>query len=139
MPFLTVDELSTHIKDEIMDVISTSDDNKPQAAIDAAIAEVKGYLSNYDSAATFAAAGANRNPILLLYTKDIAVWHYIQLANPNIDITLRERRYELATKWLDKVQSGRATPDLPPLVQPTDLPVIGKLQYGSNAKRITGY
>ena len=52
----------------------------------------------YDTEAIFAATGNNRNPILLLYIKDIAVWHFINLANPNVEMQLRQDRYEKAVK-----------------------------------------
>jgi len=139
MAFLTIVELSTHMREEIMDTISNNDDSLVQFAIDAAMEEASGYLSNYDYITAFDAAGTARNPVLLMYIKDIAVWHYIQLANPNIDMTLREKRYEFAVKWLEKVQAGKVTPFLPALIQDVDAPVIGKLRYGSNIKRNTRY
>lgn len=107
MSFLTTPEINTHLYGETVTAIDRSNDALLQSAIDAAIAEAKGYLSAYDIPAIFGTSGDERNPILLLYCKDIAVWHFIQLARPNVDFELRADRYEKAIKWLDKIQAGR--------------------------------
>jgi phage gp36-like protein len=137
MPYLTPAEISTHLYGEVIQEIERDEVNTPKLseAIKAAIAEVQSYLSNYDSTAIFAATGDNRNPIILLYTKDISVWHYIQLANPNVEIDIRKSRYETATKWLDKVQSGKVVPDLPHKASDLDGTTQGILSWGSNPKR----
>ena len=51
--FLTVDELYTHLHDETVAVISRDTEAIPVAAIDAAIAEAKSYLHDFDTAAIF--------------------------------------------------------------------------------------
>jgi phage gp36-like protein len=140
MIYLSVEELNTHLFTEIINAISGNDDLKPKAAIDAAIEEARGYLSKYDHALIFnPAALTDRNPILLLYVKDIAAWHFIQLANPNVDIAMRERRYDLAIEWLDKVQKGLVTPTLPyPEETATPTPT-GQVLYGGSRKQQTGF
>jgi hypothetical protein len=87
MAYLTTAEVSSHLYNEVVAEIERNETTKPllQQAIDAAIAEVKSYLSAYDIAAIFEAIDGNRNAILLLYTKDVAVWHFIQLANPAVE------------------------------------------------------
>jgi phage gp36-like protein len=137
MPYLTVTELSSHLLDATIDAIQDTDNKHKQTAINAAIEETKGYLSHYDTAAIFATAGDARNPILLLYVKDIAVWHFLQLANPNVDLEVREKRYELSIKWLEKVQNGRTVPTLP--LKTSTIEQVGKIKYGSNVKRSTHY
>jgi len=132
MAFLSVSELSTHLYGESGDAINRGDETIPQSAIDGAIAEAKSYLKDYDVAAIFAATGTNRNALLLIFVKDIAVWHYIQLANPGIDMELREKRYNAAISWLKGVQRGDISPDLP-ADETTDQP--GKIIFGSNLKR----
>ncbi len=137
MPFLTPAEINSHIYGEVVQEIERSETLTPflTQAIAAAIAEVKSYLSQFDSAAIFAQTGDNRNPIILMYTKDVAVWHYIQLANPNIELELRKERYQTATKFLDKVQAGKVVPDLP--YKATDTEGTGEtfIRFGSNPKR----
>ena len=94
--FLTVDELYTHLHDETVAVISRDTEAIPVAAIDAAIAEAKSYLHDFDTAAIFSAEGEARNALLLLFVKDIAVWHFVNLGNACIDMELREKRYDSA-------------------------------------------
>lgn len=135
--FLTVEELSTHIYGELVDAISRDDDDIPQRAIDGAIFEVKGYLGDFDRDAIFTATDDDRHPLILIYTKDIAVWHFIVLANPNIEMSLREKRYDNAIAWLKGVQSRKITPDLP--LKPTEGDAnstgIARVIHGSNPPR----
>ncbi len=141
MRFITKDDLISQLKAEVVDFISESDDDVVNAAIDASIEEAKGYLSDYDIDTIFGAAGTDRNPIILLYTKDLAVWHFINLANPNIDIAFRETRYRLAIEWLEKVQSRKTNPAIQ--LRPT-LPGGSPYQWdlvaaGSNWSRRSRY
>lgn len=141
MAYLTATEINTHLYGEVVDEIERHPTLTPllDEAIKAAIAEAKSYLSAYDKSSIFDATGDDRNPILLLYTKDIAVWHYIQLANPDIDYDARETRYKMAIDWLGKVQSGKTVPELPvPTVENTTTGE-GFIKFGSNPKRNNYY
>jgi hypothetical protein len=139
MEFLTIAELSSHFTTGIVDAISDNDNTIPQAAIDAAIAEAKGYLTKYDKATIFAPVNpGDRNPILLLYVKDVAAWHFIQLGNPSMDLPFREKRYELAKQWFKDVQSGKTVPELP-LVPQTTSPTNQEVIYGSSRKQSSGF
>ncbi|MBN8834580.1 MAG: hypothetical protein ABS68_00195 [Niastella sp. SCN 39-18] len=137
MPYLTASEISSHLYGEVVKEIERDPTTTAQLdfAIDAAIEEARGYLTAYDTTAIFNATGANRNPILLLYVKDIAVWHYIQLSNPGVEMELRLKRYERATEWLSEVQRGKNNPNLPyPTVAPPNEP-NNYIKWGSNIKR----
>ncbi len=140
MPFLTTAEINTHLYGEVVNEINRTDATLLQTAIDAAIAEARGYLTMYDLVAIFAATGSSRNPILLLYIKDIAVWHFIQLSNPSVDMHLRMDRYEKAISWFGKVQSGKTNPDLPLPADPTDsagnvVSAENFMKWGGNKRR----
>lgn len=139
--FLEVSELSTHIYNELVDAISRSVDDVPERAIDGAICEVKGYLGDFDTDNIFAKTGNDRHPLILLYCKDIAVWHFIVLANPNIEIALREKRYDSAIAWLKGVQSRKITPDLPLKTADGSGGEVGinRTSFGSNTKRRTHF
>lgn len=139
MAFLTTEEIKTHLYGEVTNEISRGDASLLQDALNAGIAEAKGYLKAYDVAAIFAASGDDRNPILLLYVKDCAVWHYLQLANPAVDMAIRLTRYEKAIEWFKMVQSGKTNPDLPyPVVPPPDTP-SNYMKWGSITKRNNNY
>lgn len=120
MSYLTTTELNTHIYGELSSTISRGDDTILQTAIDSATEEARGYLSAYDTNAIFIATGAARNPVLLLYIKDIAVWHFVALCNAGIELSLREDRYNKAIAWLQGVQSGNINPTLPLPAPPSD-------------------
>lgn len=137
MPYLTPSELNTHLYGEVIQEIERDQLNSPKLseAIKAGIAEVKSYLTQFDIDAIFSATGDNRNPIILLYAKDISVWHFIQLANPNVELELRKVRYETAVKFLDKVQSGKAVPDLPHKAADAEGTGNTIIKWGSNPKR----
>lgn len=138
MPFLTAGELTSHLYSEVTDEINRGNPDFLSDAISAGIEEAKGYLTMlYDVTAIFSATGDGRNPILLLYVKDIAVWHYIQLANPSVDMELRLKRYEQAISWLGKVQSGKTNPVLPQPVAPVNAEgqLTTGLKWGGNKRR----
>ncbi|MBS0647380.1 MAG: DUF1320 family protein [Verrucomicrobia bacterium] len=137
--FLTPEEVNTHLYGEVVTEISRADTTILQSAISAAIEEAKGYLTAYDLTAIFSATGADRNSVLLLFCKDIAVWHFINLSNPAVEMQLRLERYEKAIKWLEKVQSGKTNPSLPfPEVTPP-AQANNYLKWGGNYKRSTNF
>lgn len=132
MAYLTPEEIKTHLYGEVVGEIDRADNTIIQSAIDAAIEEAGSYLSAFDTTAVFAAEGDARNPALLLFIKDIAVWHFIQLASPSVDMQLRLDRYEKAIKWLDKVQRGQVVPNLPYPAAPVDgAPQENFIKWGS--------
>jgi hypothetical protein len=152
--FLTVTELNTHLYGEIVREITRypeftpgeDEDDEPvpvdqddnviaKKAIRAGISEVQSYLSKYDTDFLFSQSGDNRDEHLLFIVKDVAAWHLVSLANPNIDLSLRERRYDAAIDWLNRVQRGAAVPNYPLLSGDGPGGVIGIVKTGSNQKR----
>jgi len=74
--------------------------------------------------------------------KDVAVWHFLQLSNPGVEMELRLERYEKAIKWFEKVQSGKTNPNLPLPVAPVDTfsgSVENFMKWGSKPKRQNNY
>lgn len=120
---------------ETVDIITGGDDAIVDAAIDGAVSETKGYLSDFDTSTIFSAVGSNRHPLLVTFVKDIAVWHLVVLSNYSADIELREKRYNRAIEWLKSVQKGLVVPDLPRAQEASKNPVI----WGSNPKRNQHY
>jgi phage gp36-like protein len=151
MPYLTTAELNTHLYDEQVAEIVRADTAIAPASIDAAIQEMKGYLQAYDTDAIFNAIGAARNALVLIFCKDIAVWHIIALASPDIEYKLREERYRRAIQWLRDVQQRKTLPDLPlPPLAPNQASgdttnsggyggYNGAMSWGSNPKRNNQY
>ena len=140
MAYLVPQEIKDYLYDGVADAISNSNDTIIQDYIDASIQEAKGYLKAFDTVSIFNATGADRNPALLLFIKDITVWHFVQRVNPNVDLGTRETNYRMAVKWLEKVQAGNVTPDFPlPAVQTDEagnvLDPDNFVRWGSTNKR----
>ena len=134
MAFLTPEELQTHLYKENIETIAREDD-----AIVAAIEEASGYLGAYDRKKIFGTEGDERNALLLIFVKDIAVWHFINLCNAGTDLQLRQDRYERAVAWLKSVQRSEIKPNLP-VMEDADGdgkpdPAAGEYIFGSNPKR----
>lgn len=130
--YIQTNEITTHLGVEQIEAISDGDSTMVTAAIDAAVVEAKGYLSAFDIEAEFAKTGADRNALLVIFVKDIAVWHFINICHVNTSITLRQDRYERAVSWLKAVQKGAVRPDLPALPATEQADVI---TFSSNPKR----
>lgn len=130
--WITKEELKTHMNVDDIDVITDSDDTLVTAAIDGAVSEAKGYLESFDTASIFAATGSSRNALLLIFVKDIAVWHLLKLSNYKAELEYRGKCYDRAVSWLKSVQRGDVAPDLPAVA---DIATKGKIRYGSNPKR----
>lgn len=139
--YITIDEMRTHLYKEDVDLISGGDDTIMTAAIDTAIAEMRGYLSKYDRDAIFKAEGAGRNALLLTFAKDMAAWHFLVLCNAGSDLDFRYKRYERAVDWLIAVQKGNVSPDLPAPDEDKDGNPDNPTTYlfGSNPKRNNHY
>lgn len=134
--FITTDELKTHLYQENIRLIQGDDDTILLSAIEGAVEEVSGYLARYDCKAIFSAQGEDRHALLLIFTKDIAVWHFITLCNAGADLDFRRFRYERAIAWLRQVQKGEVSPDLPILDEDGDGHIDSpEYLYGSNPKR----
>jgi len=135
MPFITATELKTHLYAEDIAMISRDDDTLLVAAIDGAVQEAKGYLSAFDRAAIFSATLAERNALLLIFVKDIAVWHFINLCNAGSELEVRKSRYDRAVDWLKAVQKGNVSPDLPIALDASGEDSGDLIKFGSNPQR----
>lgn len=145
--FLTAAEMGTNIYDYQVDVISEGNDDIMEFAIEAAIDEVKSYLTAnnkkefedgriiYDVDAIFSQTGTGRNSLILQMTKTVAKWHFVELCNADIIYETAKERYDRAVEYLTKIQKGEVTiPSLPTIesedVDPNKLP----FRYGSRKK-----
>ncbi len=100
-------DFNTHLYDELIEAIDRNDEDILNDAIASAEGQAMGYLSRYDTDALFSAVDGDRDPTLLMYLKDMAVWHFIALANPNTDVAMRKTRFDDAIGWLKDIQSGK--------------------------------
>lgn len=126
--------MKTHLYKENVDIIQRGDDTILTAAVEGAIAEAKGYLGAYDIERIFNVEASDRNPLLLIWVKDIATWHFLVLCNAGYELELREQRYKQAIDWLKNVQKGNITPNLPKIEDTKD-ENASWIKYGSNPQK----
>lgn len=121
--FITKTDLQTHIWPEGMTVISRDEDGHITEAIQSAMMEASQYLTRYDTEAIFATEGEEQKPYanLRTYIKDIAKWHFINVANVQVDLELAESRYDRAIKSLTQI-SRTVMPGWPLLEEHFDRP-----------------
>lgn len=107
--------LTTDFKDriyaEIQSAIDRDDDGLLQIAIDTAEEEVKGFMGRYDITTLFSASGTNRSYLLMKLIKDRAVFEFVKLANPNMNLTFWKELYDDAETMLDKIMNGKLVPN----------------------------
>lgn len=111
MSLLTTSDFNSRVRSELIAVIDRDDEGFLQTAINAAEGEAKGYLGIYNTDVLFSQAGSNRDSTLVMYLKDITLWHLCAIANPNINWEDIKLRYEDAIRWLKGIQAGKITPD----------------------------
>ncbi len=133
MPFLTKEDYAGAIRERILDQITEFDDNKIQQVDSFAVEFISGYLrSRYDVAAIFNATGEDRNPVIVMYAVDIAIYQLHHLINPRKLPELRKERFELAQDWLQRVSKQLINPELPLHATPDQIDYI---KFGGNTKR----
>lgn len=113
MAYIELTDLKSHLRAEIIDKITREDDEIPETAIIAAIAEAKSYLGKYNLTKLFdeTATGFVNDINLKMKVKDLACWHLVKLANPNINMATFRSAYEDAIDWLKLIQKGQTDPD----------------------------
>jgi phage gp36-like protein len=105
-----------------------------------AIAEMKSYLNkSYDVEKIFTTEGTARHPLVLMYAKDIAVYHLFCIHNPIKMSQIRKDRYERAVDWLKGVASGLITVDGAPRLPEDEAADNSPWQIENNEFRTTHF
>lgn len=136
--FIEMSDYPASIHMEILDALVRQDDTLIEVCEDQAIAEMRGYLSGrYDCDKIFSATGDQRNQLVLMYAKDITLYHVFCIHNPQKISKIRIDRYERAIEWLKGVSKYQISVEGLPLIEnsETDSPFRMK----SNPKRINHY
>lgn len=112
-------------------VTQASQETRANAELEA-VEEISGYLRpKYDCGAIFEAEGGDRNRQVLMYACDIALYHMTASLPNKMGMDIREKRYEMALRWLKDVQSGIVVPDLPPATTETGASAAPSIRFGS--------
>ncbi|MCK9452853.1 MAG: DUF1320 domain-containing protein [Bacteroidales bacterium] len=133
MSFLMTDDYKAVSDTQTLEVIHQSDEVNRERAENYAIEEISSYLrSRYNMPQAYAATGTNRNQQLVMLTADVALYHLIAWLPKRMGFEIRETRYKRVIEYLETVQAGKASPDLPPLIDPaTGIDAGIAVKYGS--------
>lgn len=133
--FVTEDDYIVVGQDALKIIQQSNAENRTRAEF-AAREEISGYLrERYDVAKIFAAKDIGRNMQIVLYFCDIALYHMSCWLPGRIGLEIREKRYEQAIEWLEKVQAGKVMPELPTLTGPAgEEDYYNPIRYGAGQK-----
>nr|DAV86063.1 MAG TPA: head to tail adaptor [Caudoviricetes sp.] len=99
---------------DALTIFQQSTPEKREKAEKMAIEEIAGYLrSRYDTGLIFSAVDDNRNDVIVMHACDITLYHLTSWLPGKMGREIRKERYERAIKWLEEVQAGKVTPNLP--------------------------
>lgn len=111
MAYITKTDYESSIHAEILDAVTRQDDSILDIIANQAMEEVAGYLNaRYDTNAIFAEEGEGRHALVLMFTKDVVLYHLHSIHNPARFPAIREDRYTRAIDWLKAVQKGEINP-----------------------------
>lgn len=130
--FLIQEDYKTLIKDPVLAKVVESNDSIREEAERMAQSEMVSFLNgDFDVESIFGETGADRNPVVVMYLMDMTLYHlHARLAHVQMPKT-REERYKRAISWLEMVNTGKLTPDLP-MKEEDDQAT--SLRFGSNEK-----
>jgi hypothetical protein len=140
MPYLTQDDLATHLYDEVIEEIVRNRSDLVTKAINTGVGLAKSHLNRYDLVAIFGTATTEptfKDDFLDSLVKDVVCWHLIKLCNPNINLEVFRTAYEDAVKEFEKVKKGTTDPAWPlrPNDPATNIDDAGNIEWSSNTKR----
>jgi phage gp36-like protein len=134
MSFLIDSDFDVQSRTELMRVLEVSTLSRPMAE-NMAEAEISSYLRprGCDIPAIFSASGDDRHPLIIMRMIDIVIYHLCSNINGRAVPDTRQKRYDAAIDWLDKVNRGLLDPDLPMIVDETKDPTP-TIRLGTNQK-----
>jgi phage gp36-like protein len=132
MAFLTKTDLLTSILTEELDEMTRGDDAIVAQATLAAVTEMRQWLyDTFDVDAVFGATGTDRNPLLVQYGADLAIYYIVARGQGGQDFDDRKSRYDRAINWLKAAAKTDLYADLPRREETAQTHIT----YGSNPKR----
>lgn len=141
MAFINDNDYRVVIGETALKVISQVSEEVRNAAERQAQAEIAGYLNpKYDTDKIFYSDGdmGDRQPLIVMYTADIALYHMSASLPGKMGTDIRKERYERAIKWLEGVANGKIVPTGLPLatvITSAGERPIGSTRYSSDKKQ----
>lgn len=110
--FIEKEDYTSSINLAVIDAITAGDDSILNTLSETAVAEMKSYLnSRYEVATIFDYAPDDRNKIILMYAKDIALYHLYSINSLSSIPETRVSRYKKALEWLQDVCDQKINPE----------------------------
>ena len=126
----------TVIGESALAIVSQASDEVRQSAELMAQEEMAGYLRpRYDVAAVFGTEGEGRNPLVVMYLCDIALYNMAASLPQKMGMEVRQMRYERAISWLEEVSKGNIVPGLPVAVGDDGESVALTTRWGSERRQ----
>ena len=138
--FINPEDYDASIHREILDALTREDDSLLEVCEDQAVAEMRGYLSaRFDCDRIFSATGEQRHPLVLMFAKDITLYHVFCVHNPQKISKIRIDRYSRSLEWLKGVAKYEISVEGLPLKDSEESWKASPFQMRSNPKRNTRY
>lgn len=138
--FINPEDYDASIHREILDALIREDESLLEVCEDQAIAEMRGYLSSrFDCDKIFAATGSERHPLVLMYAKDITLYHVFCIHNPQKISKIRIDRYERSLEWLKGVSKFEISVKGLPALDEDSTKLNSAFQMRSYPRRNTRY
>lgn len=130
MAFLAIEEFTTIINHDLLNTLIEYNTDILDEIINTSVEEMKSYLFPIYETENLFSEEAERNKILMMYCKDICVYHVYSRFGFRKIPAIREVRYKAAIKWLEDVKVQKIVPE--------GLTTYEKnvIKTGSNEKRI---
>jgi phage gp36-like protein len=134
MAFLIEDDYKLQVRNYELDELTEYNNAVRMQSELAAQTEMESYLRDrYDVADIFSNTDDDRNPLIVMYMVDIALYHLFSAITPRNVPQIRMDRYDAAINWLKAVASGKINPGLP-VAEDADGNATSTSLFGSSAK-----
>lgn len=134
--FLTEDDYTALISEETLALYTEADAVRRQRAEASAQEEISSYLrGRYDLVLTWAAVGEARNAKLIELLIDLSIWNVLAGHTYAEVSEVRRLRRQDAIAFLQRVQDGRASLDLPLLTDGDGGTIAKGFRWGSDSLR----
>ncbi len=137
--YITREDYPSAIRGEFIDRVVGDDPQILEIVENQAIEEIRGYLAGrYQIDAEFNKTGDERHSLVLMFAKDIAIYHLCSIREGLMTQT-RIDRYDRAVEWLKGVQNGDVTVEGLDRLEEEDGDTRSEFQMKSNPKRVNRF
>jgi len=133
MIYLTDNDIKKQCTNADLDVLAQSDANTKDLSEQSAISFFRGYLKRYDVDAIFTNTSI-RDAALVMFLVDYFLYILYAAQPDRLIPDIRVRRRDEAVTWLEGVQKGNISPDLPTVDTEEETDINNPFKWGSNTK-----